>query len=176
VDVVGTARGSRVGDNDTWYQLPSGGWVSSTFISRGSNSSAASPRIGGRWIDVNLTTLRASAMVGDQAVFSTPMVSGRPGWRTPTGTFHILWRTPSRDMDSTTIGMPPGTPGYYFQPDVPWVQYFTKGGHAIHGNDWVPASAFGRENTSHGCIGMPISASKYFYDFGAVGMPVVIHY
>lgn len=176
IAVTGTVEGQPVNGNSTWYRTRSGYYVSATVVSTSSPASPATVPSGGRWIDVNLTTLRASAMVGSQAVYTTPIVSGRPGWETPTGTFHIVARTPLKDMDSTTIGMPKGTPGYYYQPNVPWIQYFTTRGHAIHGNDWVPASAFGSQRTSHGCIGMPIPASKYFYDFATVGTRVEIHY
>ena len=124
----------------------------------------------GRWVDVNLSTLRASAMQGGQVVFTVRVNTGKPGWETPVGSFPIMRKTPS-----TTMRSQPSWSDQYVVPNVPWVMYFTKYGHALHGNYWVPASWFGTRNTSHGCVGMSPSDAKKFYDFTSVGTMVVIH-
>ena len=41
----------------------------------------------------------------------------------------------------------------YYQPDVPWIMYFTGAGHAVHGVYWH--NNFGAP-MSHGCVGLPI--------------------
>ncbi len=173
VIVTGTVSGQAVNGNSTWYRTKSGYYVSAATVS---SSPADGPAVAGgnragRWVDVNLSTLTARAMQGNTVVFSSPVVSGKPGWETPTGTFRVLSRTPMTTMRSGR-----GWSEQYVQPNVPYVQYFTPYGHALHGNDYVPASYFGRVRSSHGCVGIPLPAAKYFYDFGFVGMPVVIHY
>ena len=147
--------------------------VSASFASVGeANAASTSPvPFAGRWIDVNLTTLRATAFQGARAVYSTGVTTGKPGYRTPTGTYYIFSRYWIQDMRSN-----PGDPHPYFQPNVRYIQYFKAGGFALHANYWEPAWVFGRANTSHGCVGMPTSAAVYFWNFATIGTPVYIHY
>lgn len=173
--VTGTVAGSRVQGSSTWYRTISGYYVSGAYVS-GSPSAAAGAGTSGRWIDVNLSTLTARAMVGNTAVYSAPAVAGKPGWSTPTGRFSILRRYLYDDMTSGSFGYSPGDPDYYYAPDVPYTQYFTNAGHAIHGNYWSPAGAFGNYNTSHGCVGLRVGDAAYFWSFASIGTPVVIHY
>jgi lipoprotein-anchoring transpeptidase ErfK/SrfK len=142
---------------------------SSGFAATGETTNAQLAR-SGRWVDVNLSTLTARAMQGSQVVFSVPVNTGKPGWTTPVGSFPIM-----RKVASTTMRSQPSWSEQYVQPDVPWVMYFTKYGHAIHGNYWVPASWFGTRNTSHGCVGMSVASAKMFYDFTSVGTVISIH-
>ena len=114
--------------------------------------------------------------LGNQVVYTAPITTGKPGWATPTGTFYINRRLISTNMSSTTIGLPQGTPGSYYQPNVPYTQYFDNAGDAIHGNYWSPADSFGNYNTSHGCVGLTASAAAWFWNFGYSGMRVSIHY
>jgi hypothetical protein len=174
VVVTGTVAGQSVGGDSTWYRTKSGWFISDSVVSGSPTSSGAGTS--GRWIDVNLSTLRASAMVGNTAVYTAPIVSGKPGWETPTGHFSILRRPGTVTMSSATFGLQPGDPNYYVQPNVPYTQYFDNSGDALHGNYWSPDSAFGNYNTSHGCVGMRNGDAAYFWNFGAVGMPVYIHY
>ena len=41
---------------------------------------------------------------------------------------------------------------------------------------FTPASAFGGYPTSHGCVGMPLAAARFFWNFASVGTPVTVHY
>ncbi len=66
-----------------------------------------------------------------------------------------------------------GTDEYYYQPEVPWVLYFTPRGHAIHGVYWH--SRFGTPS-SHGCVGAPLRGAAILYEWAPVGTPIVIHY
>jgi uncharacterized protein YraI len=174
VAVTGTVSGQWVGNTSTWYQTRSGYYISAAVVGQG-GASVSSGR-SGRWIDVNLSTLQARAMVGDRVAYSAPIVTGRPGWETPVGTYYVQRRAPSVTMNSATIGIPHGTPGSYLIPNVRWTQYFTPYGHAIHGNHWVPDTSFGQSRTSRGCIGMRNSDAAVFYDFATLGTPIVIHY
>ncbi|MDA8217583.1 MAG: L,D-transpeptidase family protein [Dehalococcoidales bacterium] len=162
VVVTGTTSGQSVQGTSTWYRTKSGWYISGAFVS-GSRTAATS----GRWIDVNLSTLTARAMVGNTAVYSAPIVSGMAGFRTPTGNFRIISRPGTIDMS---------WPGLYYQPNVPYTQFFDGAGDAIHGNYWSPRGAFGNYNTSHGCVGLRNGDAAYFWSFGSIGMPVRIHY
>ena len=58
-------------------------------------------------------------------------------------------------------------------PDVPWVNYFTNWGHALHGKYWN--NIYG-STTSHGCVNLPLWFAEWFYYWAPYGMRVVIHY
>ena len=129
----------------------------------------------GRWIDVNLTTLRATAYEGDRPVFVAPITSGKPGWETVTGTYYVRSRVYSETMDSLTIGVPHDAPEGYLLKNVLYTQYFTGEGDAIHSNYWQPEWVFGKANTSHGCVGMLTKDAAFFWEFATIGTPLVLH-
>jgi lipoprotein-anchoring transpeptidase ErfK/SrfK len=131
---------------------------------------------GFRSIDVNLSTQTARAIEGGQVVYTAGVTTGRPGWRTPTGHFSIKYRVFDETMDSSSIGIPRNAPGGYYLTGVLYTQYFDWNGTALHYNYWSPASAFGGHPTSHGCVGMPLAAARFFWNFASVGTPVTIHY
>ncbi len=56
---------------------------------------------------------------------------------------------------------------------MPWVQYFTNRGHAIHGAYWH--NNFGAV-MSHGCVNLPVGFAEWLYDFTSVGTRVEIHF
>lgn len=157
------------GGSGLWYELASGGYLYSRY---------AAPRVAGygHWIDVDLTNLTATAMVDDEPVYTAEVVTGRPGWETPAGTFNIQRRVANETMDGATVGIPPGSPGYYYFPDVLYTQYFTEFGNALHYNYWGADSDFGQRQTSRGCVGMRLEGAAYFWDFAGLGTVVEVHY
>jgi|GEM_PF-1933625 len=134
------------------------------------------PEHKGRWIEVDLTHLVATAWEGNQQVYQALVSAGRAGYETPTGTFHILRRVANETMDSSTYGIRPGMPGYYVVKNVRYTQYITNNGIALHANYWSPRSVFGHRNDSHGCIGMTTEDAAWFWNWATVGTPVIVHY
>ena len=128
-----------------------------------------------RWIGVNLTQQTATAYVGRTAVYVAPVSTGKPGWETPTGTFSIGRRVYNETMDSATIGVPRTSPEGYYLTDIYFTQYFTSNGVALHYNWWAPRSVFGRQPTSHGCVGMDWADAAFFWTFATTGTPVVVY-
>ncbi len=126
------------------------------------------------WVDVNLTTQTAAAMIGMQRVYLAYGTSGKPGWETPVGTWTILYRVADETMTSGSLAV--DSADYYRQEHVLFTQYFTNVGHALHLNYWQPDWVFGRQPTSHGCIGLRYDDAAYFWDFVGVGSKVVVHY
>jgi hypothetical protein len=133
----------------------------------GVNAGVAPPANGERWIEINLSSQYLIAWQGDVPVLETYVSTGRPGFDTPTGTFHINTKLPSQDMEGVLGGE------YYNVPQVPDVMYFTDVGHAIHGAYWH--NNFGAV-MSHGCVNVPLGTSTWLYDWAPVGTRVVIHY
>jgi len=131
---------------------------------------------GQHWVDVNLTQQVAVAMEGNQIVKVVLVTTGMPGWETPTGQFSILYRVADERMTSDALGIPRDSPEGYDLDHVLWTQYFTNMGHALHDNYWRPASVFGHEATSHGCVGMVEPDARFFWDFVGNGSLVNIHY
>lgn len=131
---------------------------------------------GARWVDANLSQQTVTAYEGTKPVYFAPVTSGRPGWETPTGTFHILRRVENETMEGSTL-LRLDTfeiPTYHLE-NVKWTQYFTGGGAALHTNYWRPASIFSMPS-SHGCLGMKEQDARWFWDWAKVGTPVLVHY
>jgi L,D-transpeptidase catalytic domain len=118
-------------------------------------------------IEVNLTTQYLIAWEDDVAVNATYVSTGREGFETPEGTFHVLVKKEIEDMEGVIGGE------YYNVPQVPWVMYFTNGGHALHGTYWH--SNFGYP-MSHGCVNLPMDFAEWLYGWAEIGTPVEIHF
>ncbi len=112
--------------------------------------------------DVRFTVGRAQTSVADLAtkkltVTTDGQVSavyaisgGSPEFRTWGGRMVITEQYQQTRMNSQTVGLG----SEYDIPDVPHAQRLSTSGTFIHGNYWSPASTFGSQNTSHGCVGL----------------------
>ncbi|MGO2683209.1 MAG: L,D-transpeptidase family protein [Microbacterium sp.] len=121
-----------------------------------------------REIDINLATQTVSAIENGSVVNSWSVSSGAGEFATHTGSFQIGWKTSSQNMGNSDLTQAPN----YFQPDVPWVMYFN-GDEALHGVYWH--SNWGTP-MSHGCVGMPIPAAEWLYNWSPEGVTVNVHY
>ncbi|MBI2939885.1 MAG: L,D-transpeptidase family protein [Chloroflexi bacterium] len=142
-------------------------------------SLAPSEEAAGRWIDVNLTRQIVTAYEGRQPVRIAITSSGRPTWRTPTGTFRILRRVEDETMDGSTLLALDLNEVQRRQTDyrltgVLHTQYFTWDGTALHYNYWLPDWAFGVPR-SHGCLGLRLADSSFLWNWASLGTPIVIH-
>ena len=115
----------------------------------------------GKWIDVAIGTQTITAYQGNTPLKSVLVSTGLSWTPTPIGHFAIYTKIPSQAMSG---------PGYYL-PGVPWVMYFS-GANAIHGTYWH--HNFGHP-MSHGCVNLTIDDAKWFYDWAAIGTPVIVH-
>ena len=128
--------------------------------------SAPGPPAGhGRSIVVSLRQQRLWAFDGKKLVRTSFVSTGREGFETPTGTYHILTKLESQTMEGVIGGE------YYNVPNVPWVMYFTDLGHALHGTYWH--NNFGAP-MSHGCVNLPMDVAAWLYQWAPVGTPVLI--
>ncbi|MCA9877176.1 MAG: L,D-transpeptidase [Thermomicrobiales bacterium] len=128
------------------------------------DGSLADPN-GERWVMINLTLQYLWAYQGDTVLWQGYISSGRAGFQTPPGEFHVLSKLPSQTMEGVLGGE------YYNVPDVPDVMYFTEGGHALHGTYWH--NNFGTP-MSHGCINLPMDVADWMYQWAPMGMRVDI--
>jgi len=79
-----------------------------------------------------------------------PVSAGAPSNPTYNGAMVISEKLPLTRMNGDTVGFG----GEYDIPDVPHAMRLTRSGTFVHGSYWAARSVFGRENTSHGCVGL----------------------
>jgi lipoprotein-anchoring transpeptidase ErfK/SrfK len=127
-----------------------------------------------RWIAVNLTTQRAMAFIGSQAVRVALVTTGMPDWETPTGDFRVYRRVENETMDSEGLGIPVDSPDGWYVDNVLYTQYIFSG-ITLHYNYWRPQSYFGNIPSSHGCVGLGYSDARFFWDFADIDTRVVVY-
>ena len=96
-----------------------------------------------------------------------PVSTGKAGFLTRNGTKVILEKHELKVMDATTIGISPDDPEYY-RLDVPYAMRVTWSGEFVHAAPWSVGSQ-GRENVSHGCVGMSPADAIWLYNLSTVG-------
>lgn len=112
-------------------------------------------------VDIAAHTLSMSI---DGAVQRTiPVSTGKPGHETRAGTKVIMEKFDAVDMDAASTGVSEDDADYYDISDVQWAMRVTNSGEFLHAAPWSVGSQ-GRENVSHGCVGMSTADAKWVYD------------
>jgi lipoprotein-anchoring transpeptidase ErfK/SrfK len=96
-----------------------------------------------------------------------PVSTGKPGFRTRGGKKVVLGSERSKTMDARSIGISPGSSEYY-NLFVEYAVRITWSGEFIHAAPWSLSSQ-GRENVSHGCVGMSMSNAIWLFNQSTVG-------
>lgn len=119
-------------------------------------------------LTLSLNDQTLTAFEGQKQVYQTKISSGL-GYKevdikdplataTPTGTFHVTSKYPSKHMGGLVAT---GSPGSYALPGVPWTTFFIYDtGVAFHGTYWH--NNFGNR-MSHGCINMRNRDAKWLF-------------
>jgi len=116
-------------------------------------------------IEVSLAQQTLTAFEGNTVVMKTKISSGlnfKPighlPWNTPTGTYNIYSKMPSKHMGDGNLTSDINA---YEIPGVPWVCFFvSEGGVATHGTYWH--NNFGTP-MSHGCVNMRNEEAKWLF-------------
>lgn len=117
-------------------------------------------------IEVNLGKQVLQAFEGEKQVFATNIATGITtsqsdpkalSTQTPTGTFRILSKYPSKHMGNGSLF---ASPDDYELPGVPWTCFFHEAGYAFHGTYWH--DNFGTP-MSRGCINMRIEEARWLF-------------
>ena len=132
----------------------------------------------GKVIDLNLSLQEAVFYQDGCVAGATPITTGRPQLRTPTGHFSIFYKQSPFQFISP---WPPDSPFYYYPSWTSWVMEFAGGGYFIHDAPWEPSWEYGPggENSggaSHGCVHIPTSTMQWLYSWTPYGTPVNVHY
>ena len=109
-----------------------------------------------RTILISLRKQRLRLLDGNREIASSRISSGQPGFDTPTGVFSILEKNVYHESN------------IYAGAPMPFMQRITWSGIAMH------AGVVPGYRASHGCIRLPYSFAKTFYDKTNVGGRVVI--
>lgn len=174
VTIFEAVKGEVYDGSTTWFRIGDGQFITSTLVKP---FVYGTPKITytGHWLDINLTQYYAVAYDGTTPVRVAIVIIGTEGHGTPTGQFQIMRRVANETMDSATVGVPKGSPGYYYLPNVKWTQYFAADGYAIHTNYWSSPAAYGTKG-SHGCVNMMEADAYFMWNFLNIGSPVSSHY
>ena len=128
----------------------------------GQVDNAASFHIGDAIINkVNVATHRMKTYVNGKLIRTMPISAGKPGFITRSGVKVIIEKTPSLVMDSTTVGIPKGSPDYY-KLKVLWDMRVTYSGEFVHAAPWSDSS-HGVANVSHGCVGLSTPDAEWLF-------------
>ncbi|MGW4215852.1 L,D-transpeptidase [Streptomyces bacillaris] len=88
-------------------------------------------------------------------VSTVPITAGAPKTTTYNGKMVVTEMHEVTRMDGATVGFTDKEgKGEYDIKDVPHAIRLTTSGTFLHGNYWADESVFGKENVSHGCIGL----------------------
>jgi lipoprotein-anchoring transpeptidase ErfK/SrfK len=131
---------------------------------------------------IDLTEQHADLYSGEELVLSAPISSGREGYNTAAGKYHIIQKDidhrssvygayekngviVKEDVNTLKDPKPPGT--YFVGAPMP---YFLRiyGGVGLH-EGYLPGYP-----ASHGCIRMPGSKAQRFFAAVKVGTPVIV--
>jgi len=126
------------------------------------HANAQAGRYNGRYVDINLSEQTLYAFDGFNLVNQFLVSTGRSGYDTPTGEFHVYGKDHSARMHG---------PGYYL-PNVPYISWFL-GDYSIHGTYWH--NNFGHV-MSHGCVNASTGDAEWLFGWADIGTPVYIHY
>jgi hypothetical protein len=134
-------------------------------------------------ITVHLSEQKAYFYKGKYLVGETVVSTGKAGFSTPVGRYHIVSK--DRDHISSEFGdyiddygnvlksnidirkdkRPPGA--HFDGARMPYCMHFN-GGYAMH-EGYVPPFA-----ASHGCIRLPRGMARHFFDAASEGTPVIV--
>jgi lipoprotein-anchoring transpeptidase ErfK/SrfK len=123
--------------------------------------------------NINVKKHSMTVTINGKLARTIPITAGKDGFTTRSGVKVIMEKFPTKRMDAATIGIKPGDPNYYNISDVKWAQRVTNSGEFIHGAPWSAGSQ-GSANVSHGCVGMSLADSQWFYNQTLRGDPVTV--
>ncbi len=165
--VQGLGQGQSVSQQISWNEVPHS--TESRVVPNGPERFAYQANAGEKWVDVNLTDSTLTAYEGQQVVYGPILINhGGVGHETITGTYKIYLRYRAQDMGCT-----PEWP--YCERGVPWVSYWHNS-YALHGAPWVKEFGIGTDESSHGCINIPVADAQAIWQWSEIGTTVVTHY
>lgn len=113
-----------------------------------------------------------------KVVYNTAIITGMeflPADLTPRGTYQVY----AKQTDTTLTGS--DSTGNWSDPVKYWMPFLDNqyGTYGFHDATWRSNNEFGNvdpnsKNASHGCVELPLGASKWLYEWSSVGTTVVV--
>ena len=127
--------------------------------------------------DAHISTVDAGShqmtVTSGGATLQTFAVStGRDEYPTASGIHVVSEKLPSVIMDSSTVGIPRGSAGGYYQ-TVKLNVRISDSGEFVHSAPWSVDDQ-GQNNVSHGCVNMAPDDARWFFDFSVPGDIVTV--
>jgi len=121
---------------------------------------------------VDATTHLMTVAINGVVARKMDVSTGRDKYPTTSGIHLVLEKSPTVIMDSATVGIPKGSPDYYYE-TVDWDVRISWSGEYVHAAPWS-LSAQGRQNVSHGCVNASPADAKWFYGLSLRGDIVTV--
>ena len=189
ITIYTTESGQAVWNNDAnWYRISQAGssaqYIYSELVSLSSSEKSTGNTFHStnKVIEVSLSRSWLYAYENGKQVFDAAVITGRPTLPTPTGTFHVFAK-----LSPTTFysPWPVGSSNYYPPTHINYALEFLRGGYFLHDTWWHSVYGLGTNGWhydpvdgwqfgSHGCVGMPLSAAKWLYNWTPIGTTVQI--
>lgn len=172
VVVYSEIKGEAFNGSTAWYQVAvppeQSAFVHASFIKKLSDIPRVDkPAFPGRWVDVQLDKQVMVAYYQDRPLMLAQIASGRQNYETDKGTWGIYLRLMSQRMQGSNLF----SPEYFNLDSIPYIQYFTLSGEAIHGTYWH--DMFGQQ-MSHGCLNASIVTAQWMLNWAPLGTKIVI--
>jgi lipoprotein-anchoring transpeptidase ErfK/SrfK len=123
--------------------------------------------------EVNIATHQMRVYNNGTLIKTFPVSTGRDSLPTMDGVHIAIEKSPVVQMDSATVGIPKGTPGYYNE-TVFWDVRISDGGEFVHAAPWSVAQQ-GRVNVSHGCVNLSPTNAKWFFNWALRGDAIDVY-
>jgi lipoprotein-anchoring transpeptidase ErfK/SrfK len=117
--------------------------------------------------EANQATHQMQVFDNGKLIKTFPISTGRTEYPTMDGVHIALEKSPVVEMDSATVGIPKGSPGYYDE-TVYWDVRISNGGEFVHAAPWSVGSQ-GFTNVSHGCVNISTANAEWFYNWSLNG-------
>jgi len=121
---------------------------------------------------VDALTHTMTVAVNGVIVRTMDVSTGRDKYPTTSGIHVVLEKAPTVIMDSATVGIPKGSPDYYYE-TVDWDVRISWSGEYVHSAPWS-VSQQGRANVSHGCVNASPADAAWFYNLSLRGDIVTV--
>ena len=117
--------------------------------------------------EVNIASHQMQVFDNGRLIRTFPVSTGRDSLPTMDGVHIAIEKSAVVQMDSATVGIPQGSPGYYNE-TVYWDVRISDGGEFVHAAPWSVAQQ-GHINVSHGCVNLSPANAEWFYHWALRG-------
>lgn len=157
---------TRIGTNPNMIDTDGDGFNDGQEIWAAFSPTSTEPIRLVKTIHVDLSEQKLQQRLSGIVLAEHKVSTGRPGMRTPTGTYKVLNKHPRAWSKSSKLWMP-----YWMA--------FTNRGHGLHELPEWPGGKKEGENhlglpVSHGCIRLGIGAAKRLYEWSEIGTQITI--